>query len=288
MNNEIRLVNGTKLTLDELAAPDLRGTPRVMTLLREKRLNPEDVPEELLYLKDNSGTSVLDVCIERFKEPLSDDDGQIVPRALFLAGKIDGRLPLHFREIKEILRIAREDGWTVAHEMASSGYLPKRMMTKEILKLTDASGCAVAYHAARWKHFPKWATKRKDILLLGDGRGDYVAHELTRWGKLPSEMMTEDILKLKNKDGCTVAYSLARINLLPDWLGRNKNILLLGDGKGSYVAHALAWKGKLPSEMMTEDILELQDQNGCAVAYDAAWHDSFPDWAKKKEKYSIT
>jgi len=201
---KIKLVDNTEITFEELALSDSNGIPHVMTLLQEKRLNPEDVPEELLSLKNNSSISVLNVCIERLKEPVPDNDGQIVPRALFLANKHGCGLPLHFRKVKEILRIARENGWSVAHEMASQNLLPESMMTEEILSLTNDTGYAVAYAAAWHDSLPGWAKRRKDILLLGNGQGDYVVHELARNGKLPVEMMTPDILHLENKNGITV------------------------------------------------------------------------------------
>ena len=108
MNSEIRLVDETTITLDELSLPDLHGTPRVMTLLREKLLNPEDVPEELLYLKDKSGASALDLCIERFKEPVpikNDNKTDRVIRILYLVTtqneKGEYLFPHHFRSIKK-------------------------------------------------------------------------------------------------------------------------------------------------------------------------------------------
>ena len=264
---KIQLTDGTEMTLDELASPDPYGTPYVITLLRERRLNPEDVLEELLPLKDRDDTSVLDMCIKRFKEPLSDDDGKIVPRALFLANKPGCRLPLHFRNTKEILLIAREDGWSVAHEMAFHGFLPESAMTEDILKLTNTSGCSVAYNAAWYKHFPDWAKKRRDILLLRNGSGTYVAHVLARWGKLPSEMMTEDLLQLQDQNGCTLAYNAAWHDSFPDWAKKKRNILLLENGQGDYVIHILAWKGELPVEMMTPDILHFENKNGIAVLF---------------------
>ncbi len=208
MSKKICLIDGTELTIKELAAPDLHGTPRVMTLLREKQLNPENVSEELLSLKDQSGTSVLNVCIERFKEPVSNENGSIVSRALFLTEKQRCSLPLHFRKVREILTITNENGWSIAHEMALSGSLPKSMMTKEILQLTTWNGCSVAYHAALWNSLPDWAKWCRDILLLGNGQGNYVAHMLAKNGKLPTEMMTPDILKLQNSDGQTVLFVL--------------------------------------------------------------------------------
>ena len=57
MNKKILSIDGTELTLKELATPDRTGNPRVMTLLRKKKLNPEDVPEELLMLSNRNTTS---------------------------------------------------------------------------------------------------------------------------------------------------------------------------------------------------------------------------------------
>ena len=261
----IQLTNGTKLMSEELAAPDSKGTPRVMTLLLEKLLNPENVPEKLLVLTDNFGTSVLDICIERFQEPVPDGTGQTLPRALFLAGKYRCELPPHFRNCEGILAISREDGWSVAHEMALRGLLPESVMTEEILKLTDASGCSVAYNAAWHKFFPDWAKKRKDILMLDNGQGDYVVHVLARREYLPSEIMTEDILKLTNTSGCSVAYSAAWYACFPDWAKRSRDILLLDNGQGDFVAHALAKQGTLPVEMMIPEILRLENKRGLST-----------------------
>ena len=263
--NKVKLTDGTELTFNKLAVTDLHDTPYVMMLLREKKLNSEDVPEELLSLKDNSGTSVLDICIERFKESVPDNNGRIMPRVFHLMNSNKCKLPLHFRKVKEILRIARENGWSVAHEMASLGYFSPEMMIEDILKLTNASGCSVAYYAAKYTFFPDWAKRRRDILLLGDGQGTLVAHVLVEREKLPSEMMTEEVLKLTDASGCTVAYYAAVWKLLPDWAKRRKDILLLGNGKGDYVAHVLARRGILPVEMMTKNILCLENKKGITV-----------------------
>ncbi len=284
---KIKLTDGVELTLKELAVTDRNGTPCVMTLLRKKKLNPENIPEELLPLKDESGTSVLDVCIERFKEPVINNRGQTVPRALSLANKFGCRFPLHFRSIREILAIANKDGWSVAHEAASQRFLPKNMITEEILFWTDTTGCSVAYHAAMWNSLPEWAQRRRDILLLGNGQGDYVAHVLAQFGKLPSEMMTEDILSLTDNIACSVAYYIIERNCLPDYAKRCRDILLLGNGQGNYVAHVLAKRGELPSEMMTEDFLKLKNRDGCFVAYYAAYNNSLPNWAKRRKDILI-
>ncbi len=281
--NKIKLIDGIVITFKKLAVLDLQGTPYVITLLRKKKLTPEDVPEKLLSLHDQSGTSVLNVCIERLKEPVSDNDGKTVPRALFLANKPDCELPLHFRKVKEILRIAREDGWSVTHEMISQNLLPKSMMTEEILKLTDASGCAVAYYAAWHNSLPSWAKRRRDILLLGNGKKDYVAHVLAKLGKLPEEMMTEEILKLTDASECTVAYYTAGWDSFSELAKRRRDILLLGNGQGDYVAHMLAKRDKLPAEMMTPDILKLKNRHQDSVAYYAAWNNTFPEWAKRNK-----
>ncbi len=52
MNNIINFVNGTKLRIKELAIPDPYKTLRVMTL---------------------------NICLERFRKPIKDDNDKIVP-----------------------------------------------------------------------------------------------------------------------------------------------------------------------------------------------------------------
>ncbi len=266
MSDEISFGDKTNLTLEDLACHDpcLPDTPRIMTLLREKKLNPEDVPEELLYFTDKSGMSVLDVCIERFREPVRNENNEIVPRVFSLVDMESCKLPLYFRGVKEILAIARDDGVIAANSMVFWGSLPESMMTEDILKLTDV-GCSVAYNAVVNDVLPDWAKRRKDILLLGNSRGNYVVHALARFARLPLEMMTEEILKLQNRDGCFVAFHAAWHNSFPDWAKKRKDILKLGDGKGDYVAHVLARRGELPVEMMTKDILKLKDSDGQTV-----------------------
>ena len=108
MSKKIELTDGTALTIEELATPDRAGNPRVMTLLREKKLNPEDVPEKLLILKDCSGMSVLDVCIERFREPVwNRSEKRYIPRII----KRIWSLPVWFRCVEEILTIV--DGYSI-------------------------------------------------------------------------------------------------------------------------------------------------------------------------------
>ena len=282
MKSEIRLVDGIKITFDELAVTNPNGTPRIMILLRKKKLNPEDVPEELLYLTDKSGAFVLDVCIERFKEPVINNRGRTVPRALSLVNKQGCELPLYFRKVKEILRIAREDGWTVAHALARRKKLPAEMMMEEILFLTDSTGCSVAYYAAHQSSFPEWAKRNKEILLLGDGHKDRVIYVLARRGILPVEMMTEKVLSWTDSLGCSIAYYVVKNNSLPNWAKYNKNILMLGNGHGDCVVHMLARQGTLPAEMMTEEILKLENHAGCSVAYCAAKCNLFPEWAKRR------
>ncbi len=99
---KINLADSTKIMLDELIASDSYDTPCVMTLPREKKLDSEDVPEKLLSLTDKLGTSVPDVCIERFKEPIINNRGRTVPRTFLLVCKPDCGLLLHFRKVQEI------------------------------------------------------------------------------------------------------------------------------------------------------------------------------------------
>ncbi len=203
----IQFIDGTEMTFDELTTVDCHGTPYVMMLLRKKLLNPEDVPEELLPLKDNSGASVLDVCIERFKEPIPDNKGRIVPRVFHLTKSNECKLPMHFREVTTILAIAREDGWTVAHNMALWKYLPSKMMTEEILSLVDNFKCSVAYLVVlvfNNEIYLEQIKKYKKLLTLGDGCGEFVAHVLAKRGELPIESMTEEILRFENGNMFTV------------------------------------------------------------------------------------
>ncbi len=100
----VQLADGSTTAIFVLILSDFYGKPYVLKLLQERKLHPENVPEELLFLKDRLETSVLDVCVERLQEPVIDDNGQIVPRALFLASKPRCELPLHFRRMKEVLR----------------------------------------------------------------------------------------------------------------------------------------------------------------------------------------
>ncbi len=210
----IKLVDNTKLTLNELIMTDPEGTPRVMTLLRGKLLKPEDVPEELLYLTDKCGTSVLDVCVERFREWVKvrksrETTDLFVPRALALAEASDNRctcyLPLHFRKLKNILKIVNpKNEYSVAHVLASQKLLPEESMTEDILKLEDIYRYSVAYEVAQNGNLPVWARSRKDILILNDGYDTYVAHKLAEHNTLPIETMTPDILKLENTFHVTV------------------------------------------------------------------------------------
>ena len=157
---KIKLVDGTTMTLDELVVVDPRGTPYVMTLLRKKQLNPEDVPKKLLSLKNNFGTSVLDICIERFKENISivqfwEIMGLypiFVSRARYLVLNLEAKaqrkelvcllLP-YFRKIKEVLTISDRLNISVTHELVIVGLLPIKMMTPDILKLENTLGVSV-------------------------------------------------------------------------------------------------------------------------------------------------
>ncbi len=145
---KIKLIDGAAITFKKLTVLDLQGTPYVITLLRERRLNPEAVPEEFLSLTDNSGTSVLDICIEQLRELIS-----VYPRALSRAralaidprieyGKWKQRkclLPLHFRKIKEVILISDSLAGSVAHELAKKGLLPVEMMTPDILQFGSST-----------------------------------------------------------------------------------------------------------------------------------------------------
>ena len=261
MSKKIRLTDGTKLTLKELAAPDVSGNPRVMTLLREKKLNPEDVPEELLHLTDNSGMSVLGLCIERFQEPVKNTYKISMLRVLSLASSC--LLPLHFRMMKRILTITDSDGNAVAHELAERDLLPEKMMIEKILKLKNKNGCSVAYILASRNTLPEWAKQNKDILMLGQG-GFSVACALACNNQLPKEMMTEEILMLRDRDGWIVACYLTDRNLLPKWAKHSRRILALKETTGKYIAYELAQRGDLPLEMMTPEMLQ-NKRFGCTV-----------------------
>ncbi len=100
-----------------------------------------------------------------------------------------------------------------------------------------------------------------DELAVADLHGIPRIMALLREKLLNSEMMTEEILKLKDSNGCTLAYYVAWHAFFPDWAKKRKDILLLGNGRGSYVVHVLARHGDLPLEMMTEEILRLENAN---------------------------
>ena len=212
----IKLTDGTKMTFDELAVMDPNGTPYVMTLLREKLLNPEDVPEELLYLKDKSGASALDLCIERFKEPVPYfrtpyPNVQYVQRIVELIDCINTPLPKYFKKIKRILIITNENNWSIAHSLAIRKDLPVEMMTEDILTLSDDNNCFVASLVAFRRQLPDWAKKRIDILKLSNSdKESLVAQILVNLNDFPSDMIIPEVLQLKNIRGLTVLHSFVK------------------------------------------------------------------------------
>jgi hypothetical protein len=79
----------------------------------------------------------------------------------------------------EVLTLADDRGWTVAHILAAWGTLPRGLMTSEVLTLADD-----------WD----WT----------------VVHVLAAQGKLPQDCMTPEVLALADLSGCTVAQVLRK------------------------------------------------------------------------------
>jgi hypothetical protein len=85
----------------------------------------------------------------------------------------------------ESLMLAKRDGRTVAHVLATSGTIPRDRMTPEVLALANANE-----------------------------NGYTVAHLLAECGELPQECMTPEALPLMDYFRRTVAYELAESGIL--------------------------------------------------------------------------
>jgi len=110
------------------------------------------------------------------------------------------------KETKEILMKQDEDGWSVAHALASCSDRTKWSTNdKEILMLQDEEGESVASTLAIYSSITKWITNDKDVLMLQDKWGWSAAFPLaysfpyTKW-----TTNDPDILNLKTSEGTTV------------------------------------------------------------------------------------
>ncbi len=134
-----------------------------------------------------------------------------------------------------LLRIENEDGWTVAHELARKGTLPKKWITEELLRVEDNElGTTIAHELAYSGTLPEEFIT-DNLLRIKDWVGWTVAHELAWEGTFPKEKITDELLRVKNNDGLTVAHSLAQ-------------------------------SGTLPEKFVTDELLRMKDKYGRTVA----------------------
>jgi hypothetical protein len=117
----------------------------------------------------------------------------------------------------DVLRLANNRGWTVAHQLAcyQTNWLTLDISKDfDVLRLADESGWTVAHYLAQYQ--PNWlasdASKDFDVLRLSNEDGGTVAHYLAqcqpKW--LTSDASKDfDVLRLSAKDGWTVANALA-------------------------------------------------------------------------------
>jgi len=110
-------------------------------------------------------------------------------------------------------------------------------------------------------------------LLTASGSGWTVAHMAAFYGVLPAELITKDILFLKNDIGRTVAHALALSGTLPSKF-LTVEILSIADIDGNTVAHSAIVGGIFPSKP-PKAVLNLADSCGTTLAHTACDEGNF-------------
>jgi len=115
----------------------------------------------------------------------------------------------------EVMKIADDDGWSVAHQLAFSKHFRPELFKKEILEIRDLQGKSVAQILAERMQEGDTVPKElldKDILTLQDIKGWSVAHELAGKCLLTEENVPKSVLNLKNFIGISVRDNLKTAN----------------------------------------------------------------------------
>ena len=295
----VLLTDGKILSFDtpvELETFFFENVHLLIPLLQNCQIHPEEIPESLLAVKDVSGISVFDVCLQRLQEPVKEIRTQVsssgnyalvlvnqkekiqtgyASRAWYLAK--NRKLQKAFLKNFTILRLADKNGFSVAHHAAQHGRLSTKVMVPEILCLVDNNGFAVAHALAQQGDLPESALTT-EILSLSTIQKQTLYHFLARGRIFPKRFMTKEILCLADISGWSVAHELARKKALPEEYIDEEIICLKtstpnnpGFAKHWYVAHVLAETDCLPKKFRTETYFKLSDSDGLTVAHVSAF-----------------
>lgn len=106
---------------------------------------------------------------------------------------------------EEQLKIANEEGWTVAHELSKFCSLPKQSISPEYVFLADSEGWTVGHLLALNGLLPKKYMTKK-VLKTKDFDDYTIAHCLAENGNLPKKFWNSSIFSLQTFYGFTVAH----------------------------------------------------------------------------------
>ena len=102
-------------------------------------------------------------------------------------------------------------------------------------------------------------------------------HSITGKNRLEwAKNLDPELLRIKNKNGCTVAHELADSGTLPEKFITDE-LLRTKTDYGRTVAHAIAWRGTLPERFITEELLRMEGKDGWTVAHSLAWSGTLPE-----------
>lgn len=189
--------------------------------------------------------------MELLKIKNSHEKGKTIAHALVSSG-----LVMFTENDTEILNISDDYGWTVAHEMAISGYVFKDI---EKLRIADENGWTVAHALASCGHI----FKEKEVLKIRCRYDRTVAHIIALENPEYDFNYDLEILTLKTSSGESVAHVLAnRGHRFPE---NRKDILYIKNNMNRTVAHEMAEKKYFFSEDNIE-ILSLEDKLLFSVA----------------------
>lgn len=97
----------------------------------------------------------------------------------------------------------------------------------------------------------------EEILKLENDYGRTVAAVFASEKLLPEAMLTESILKLSSDNGWSVAHILASNDTLPESLMSEEILKMSTNKKKIAVAHVLANRGRLPERFRTAELLDM-------------------------------
>lgn len=106
-------------------------------------------------------------------------------------------------------------GWSVAHELAWRGRLPRHLMRPEVLEIRDREGETVLWILARTGNLPEEFAREKSFLTRHVAPGRILAQVFLMEDVMPMDLLDSDVLSA-DTGGESVMETFVRRNLFRD------------------------------------------------------------------------